>query len=90
MATWLKNSINRASAWFKVDELYWPKKEEFRLKVLENIQKDFEEKWVNVNNIYFVWDMILPEQVKEIIEESKAKTFPNVNMETGVYSLTGT
>lgn len=63
MATWLKNSINRASAWFKVDELYWPKKEEFRLKVLDNIQKDFEEKWVNVNNIYFVWDMVLPEQV---------------------------
>ena len=63
MATWLKNAINRASAWFKVDELYWPKKEEFRLKVLSNIQKDFEEKWVMVNNVYFVWDMQLPEQV---------------------------
>lgn len=63
MSTWLKNSINRASATFKVDELYWPKKEEFRLLILDNIKKDFEEKWIIVNNIYFVWDMSLPEQV---------------------------
>ena len=63
MATWLKNSINRASATFKVDELYWPKKEEFRLLILDNIKKDFEAKWIIINNIYFVWDMSLPEQV---------------------------
>lgn len=42
MATWLKNSVNRASSSFKVDELYWPKKEEFRLKALENIKADFD------------------------------------------------
>lgn len=63
MYTWLKNSINRASTWFKVDELYWPKKEEFRLKVLDFIKADFDEKGIVVNNVYFVWDMILPEQV---------------------------
>lgn len=63
MATWLKSSVNRASSSFKVDELYWPKKEEFRLAVLENIKKDFDEKWILVNNIYFVWDMVLPPQV---------------------------
>lgn len=63
MPTWLKNSINRASAKFKVDELYWPKKEEFRLAILENIKEDFDEKGIVVNNIYFVWDMELPNQV---------------------------
>lgn len=63
MATWLKNSVNRASSSFKVDELYWPKKEEFRLKALENIKADFDEKGIVVNNVYFVWNMILPEQV---------------------------
>lgn len=63
MATWLKNSVNRASSSFKVDELYWPKKEEFRLKALENIKADFDEKGIVVNNVYFVWNMVLPEQV---------------------------
>lgn len=63
MSTWLKNSVNKSSSLFKVDELYWPKKEEFRLKILENIKADFESKWVIVNNVYFVWDMVLPEQV---------------------------
>lgn len=63
MATWLKSSVNRASSKFKVDELYWPKKEEFRLAVLETIKKDFDEKGILVQNIYFVWDMALPPQV---------------------------
>lgn len=63
MLTWIKSSINRASSKFKVDELYWPKKEEFRLSVLDNIKKDLDEKWIIVNNIYFVWDMQLPPAV---------------------------
>jgi regulator of protease activity HflC (stomatin/prohibitin superfamily) len=63
MATWLKSSINRASSKFKVDELYWPKKEEFRLLVLENIKKDFDDKGIIVSNIYFVGTMDLPPQV---------------------------
>ncbi len=63
MFTWLKNSINRAASKFKVDEIYWPKKEEFRLLVLENIKQDFDTKWIVVNNIYLVGDMKLPEQV---------------------------
>lgn len=67
MATWLKNSINRASSSYKVDELYWPKKEEFRLKVLEAIKADFDWKGIIVNNVYFVWDMKLPSQVMDRI-----------------------
>lgn len=63
MSTWLKSSVNRASSKFKVDELYWPKKEEFRLAVLESIKKDFDDKWILVQNIYFIWDMALPPQV---------------------------
>lgn len=67
MATWLKSSINRASSKFKVDELYWPKKEEFRLSILENIKKDFDEKGIIVSNIYFVGTMDLPQQVMQRI-----------------------
>jgi hypothetical protein len=63
MATWLKNSINRSASKFKVDELYWSKKEEFRLAVLESIKADFDTKGIIVNNVYFVWDMKLPPQV---------------------------
>lgn len=67
MSTWLKSSINRASSKFKVDELYWPKKEEFRLSILENIKKDFDEKGIIVSNIYFVGTMDLPQQVMQRI-----------------------
>lgn len=63
MATWLKSAVTRVSSKFKVDELYWPKKEEFRLAILESIKKDFDEKWVIVNNIYFVGDMELPQAI---------------------------
>ena len=60
MSTWIKSSINRASSKFKVDEIYWQKKEAFRLTILENIKKDLDEKWIMVSNIYFVWQMDLP------------------------------
>lgn len=74
MATWLKSSVNKASAEFKVDELYWPKKEQFRIKVLEYIKKDFDEKGIVVWNIYFIWDMKLPDAVSEIIKAKISAT----------------
>lgn len=67
MATWLKSAVNRASSKFKVDELYWPKKEDFRVEVLNNIKKDFDKKWILISNIYFVWDMSLPPEVMKRI-----------------------
>ena len=63
MRTWVKNAINRASSEFEVDALYWPDKEEFRLKVLDNLQKDLNTKWIVVNNVYFTDDMELPMEV---------------------------
>ena len=64
MQTWVKNAINRASSEYEVDKLYWPEKEEFRLKVLNNLQSDLNEKGIIVNNVYFVDEMKLPKEVE--------------------------
>lgn len=74
MSTWLRNAVNRASAKFKVDEIYWPKKEEFRLLVLENLKQDFDDKGIIVNNIYLVGDMELPPQVMSRITAKSEAT----------------
>lgn len=67
MRTWVTNAVNRASSAFEVDALYWEDKEKFRVSVLENLQADLSEKGIIVNNVYFVDDMELPQQVKERI-----------------------
>lgn len=64
MRTWVKNAVNRASAEFEVDALYGQDKEKFRQLVLTNLQNDLGSKWILVNNVYFTWDMELPEAVK--------------------------
>ena len=63
MRTWLKDAVNRASSEYKVDVLYWVSKEEFRQKVLANLQADLNEKWILVDNVYFVNEMQLPREV---------------------------
>lgn len=67
MKTWVKNAINRASSEFKVDRLYGPDKEKFRLRVLENLKDDLDPKGIVVNNVYFTDEMSLPEEVKKRI-----------------------
>ncbi len=69
MATWIKSNINRVSSKYKVDEIYWPKKEQFRIDILESIKKDLDDKWIVVANIYFVWEMILPANVMQRITD---------------------
>lgn len=64
MKTWLKDSVNRASSKYKVDVLYWAKKEEFRQAILTNLQTDFGKKGIIVNNVYFVNEMELPNEVR--------------------------
>lgn len=64
MRTWTKDSVNRASSKYKVDVLYWIKKEEFRQAILTNLKTDLGDRWINVNNIYFVNEMKLPKEVK--------------------------
>lgn len=63
MRTWVRDSINRVSSAYTVDVLYGEKKEEFRQKVTESLQKDLETKGIAVDKVYFVGAFALPEVV---------------------------
>lgn len=67
MQTWLRNTIVSVASEYNIDEIYWLKKEEFRLNVLDKIKVEFEEKWILVDNVYLVGDMVLPAKIIERI-----------------------
>ena len=63
MRTWTRDAMNRVSSSYTVDVLYGEKKEEFRAKVSELLQKDLAVKGILVEKVYFVGAFSLPEVV---------------------------
>lgn len=67
MRTWTRDAMNRVSSAYTVDVLYGEKKEEFRAKVNEMLQKDLVDKGILVERVYFVGAFSLPEVVSQRI-----------------------
>ncbi len=67
MRTWSRDALNRISSAYTVDVLYGEKKEEFRTKVSELLQKELLEKGILVERVYFVGAFSLPEVVSQRI-----------------------
>lgn len=63
MRTWIRDAMNRVSSAYTVDVLYGEKKEEYRTKVVEVLQKDLLAKGIFIENVYFVGAFTLPEVV---------------------------
>lgn len=66
---WIKNAMVKKAAELPVDEIYGPRKEEYRLSVLESLKDDFEAKGISVENIYFTSGIDIPPNVANRIEE---------------------
>lgn len=67
--TWIRNAMVNESSTMKVDEIYGVKKEEFRSNVKMALQKDFEEKGIIIDDIYFTNGIQIPEAVKNRIDD---------------------
>ena len=66
---WIKNAMVKEASNFKVDEIYGAKKEEYRQAVLTSLQKDFKEKGIFVEDIYFTNGINIPANVSNRIDE---------------------
>lgn len=64
---WIKNAMIEQSAKMKVDEIYWSKKEQFRSAVLEQLRKEFEQKGIYIDNLYFTNGIQVPQAVYDTI-----------------------
>ncbi len=67
--TWIRNAMVNESSTMKVDEIYGVRKEEFRSNVKMALQKDFEEKGIIIEDIYFINGIQIPEAVKSRIDD---------------------
>lgn len=68
--TWIRDAMVARSSTMKVEEIYGIKKEEYRNSVKQTLQAQFEDKGIIIDNIYFTGDIVIPDSVKQRIDES--------------------